>query len=64
MYRDPGKKKIEDLMNSLGIENYSEKSKNYSFDLEKKIDYEDVYTCLSKLQNKSLSYLLKALNGK
>lgn len=61
VYRNPGKTKIEDLCKELGIYNYNEKVKKYTFDIEKKIDFCDVYKKLSKKKEASLKYLEDAL---
>lgn len=62
VYRNPGKTKIADLCDELEILNYSEKSNNYSFDINKLIDYEKVNKKLDKLKEESAEYLINAIN--
>lgn len=62
VYRDPGKTKIDDLCDCLNIYNFSEKKEKYDFDMEKRIEYKNIYKILDKLKKKSLEFLDKSLN--
>lgn len=62
VYRNPGKTKIANLCDSLGICNFSEKNSVYSFDMKNEIDYDIVYKKLNELKENSIDYLKKSLD--